>query len=248
MPEPQPSSADASIPVLSLTTGEYVFRAGELADALYIVGTGQIELLRSGETFRHLALLGPGDVFGEDTAFDGLPRECDARAAAEATVLKVKAALFIDIIRVRPDVATAVMRSAAKRLLQVRAACLSLAMVPAHQSRVPAGPPTLAQFIHVESGTHFPVPELPETVVGRADPHIGFEPDIELSPVDTHRSLSRRHALVKRVETGFELVEAPRVANGTFHNGDKVEAGVPVPLRDGDEVSFGLIRTVFRAS
>jgi pSer/pThr/pTyr-binding forkhead associated (FHA) protein len=37
------------------------------------------------------------------------------------------------------------------------------------------------------------------------------------------------------------------VHNGTFLNGKRLEPGVPVPLRDGDELRFGLVEMVFRS-
>ncbi|MFN7916635.1 MAG: cyclic nucleotide-binding domain-containing protein [Vicinamibacterales bacterium] len=246
MPDPQPPRADGAIPVVSVATGEYLYRAGEVGDAFFIVSTGQVELLKRNETFRRLALLGPGDVFGEDSAFDGQARACDARAAGAATVLKVRADVFLELVRVRPDVATAVIRATAGRLLQSRSAALALALPPVAHARTAAGAPAVARFIHVESGSHFMVPNQPETVIGRADPRTKFTPDVELSSVDSHRSLSRRHAVVTRVDAGFQLAESPKVANGTFHNGVRLTTGTAVPLHDGDEVSFGLIRTVFR--
>jgi len=246
MSDSQPTSTDTPVPVLSFAAGEYVYRAGEAGEAFFIVKTGQVELLRSGETFRRLALVGPSEVFGEDSAFDGHVRASDARAVAPVTVMKVTAAVFLELVRARPEVATAVIRSTATRLTQARAACLALTLAPAHQNRIIAGAPPVARFVHVETGTQFPVLNQPETVVGRADPRTKFAPEIELSTVDAHRSLSRRHAVVKRSDAGFQLVEEAKVANGTFHNGMRMTPGVAVPLKDGDEVSFGLIRTVFR--
>ena len=75
-----------------------------------------------------------------------------------------------------------------------------------------------------------------------------FQPEIELSAVDAHRSLSRRHALIKRSGDGYEVVEDSRARNGTFLNGRRLSPGVAVPLKEGDEVSFGLITTVFRTT
>ena len=92
----------------------------------------------------------------------------------------------------------------------------------------------------------FPLPDTEQVMVGRADPK--FTPDIELSSVDTHRSLSRRHAAIMRGVNGDSLVEQPRVANGTFVNGVRLSPGVAVPITEGDEISFGLITTVFRTT
>jgi 3',5'-cyclic-nucleotide phosphodiesterase len=157
-----------------------------------------------------------------------------------ATLMRVTEAAFVDLVRARPELAGAVVGKIAVRLLQARAACVTMARAPA------PGAGVAARLLHVESGSYFPLPAASEAVVGRADPRSKSQPDVELSSVDAHRSLSRRHAVVKRVETGYRLVEEPRVANGTFLNGRRLRPGVAVPLKDGDEVSFGLIRTVFR--
>jgi len=240
---PVSSDSAQAIPVVSVAAGEFVFHAGDPADAFFIVSTGEIELLRRGETHGRLAMLSAGDLLGEDSAFVGQIRVCDARAVRAATLLRVTAALFQDIVRVRPELAGAVIGATAARLLQARDACLRLAL-PSAAGGSGDGAPRPARFVHAESGEQFVLPDVPEAVVGRADRK--FQPEIELSAVDSRRSLSRRHAVIKRVGEGFEIVEQPGVGNGTFVNGERLTAGVPVPLREGDEVSFGLISTVFR--
>jgi len=244
MPDPASTGDDAAVPVVSVPAGDFVFRTGDPADAFFIISTGQIELLRRGETHGRLALLANGDLCGEDSAFEGQVRACDARAVTAATLLRVTADLFLDLVRVRPELAGAVIGWTAGRLLRARAAGLTLAL--------PFAPPpggdgaSRARLVHVETGQQFPLPEAADVVVGRADPK--FRPDLVLSSVDSHRSLSRRHAIIKRTGHGYEIVEQPRVANGTFLNGARLSAGVAAPISEGDEVSFGLITTVFRTT
>jgi CRP-like cAMP-binding protein len=234
------SNTAGTLPIVSLSEGEYLFRAGDAADGFFIVSAGQIELLRRGETHGRLALLDAGDLCGEDSAFEGHVRACDARAIASATLLKVSAAVFGDLVRIRPELAGIVVGRTAMHLLHARAAGLALAQ--------PGARVATARFVHVESGTQFPLPAIATVIVGRADPRTRFQPDVELSPVDTHRSLSRRHASLTRAGDEYRITEEPRVANGTFLNGTRLTAGAAAPLKDGDEVSFGLIRTVFRTT
>lgn len=238
-------SADA-VALVSIPAGELVFRAGEAADSFFIVSTGRVELLRRGEAHGRLALLASGDLCGEDGAFGGQVRAYDARAVGAATLLCVKTALFLELVRVRPELAAAVAGKTATRLLQARLACLEMAL-PLGQAPAPsAAAAHAARFVHVESGRQFPLPDLPEVVVGRTDKK--FTPDIEFSSIDTDRSLSRSHAAIRRVGDGYEIVEQPHVMNGTFVNGTRLSAGVPASIKDGDEVSFGLITTVFRTT
>jgi CRP-like cAMP-binding protein len=240
MPERAFTSTEGTVPVVSLSEGDYVFRAGDPADCFFVISTGQVELLRRGETHGRLALLDAGDLCGEDSAFEGQVRACDARAMTASTLLKVASAMFADLVRVRPELAGIVVGRTAMRLLQARAACLAMAR--------PAARLSAARFVHVESGTQFPLPPVAAVIIGRADPRTKFQPDIELSSVDTHRSLSRRHASVTREGEEYRITEEPRVANGTFLNGTRLTAGAAWAIKDGDEVSFGLIRTVFRTT
>lgn len=232
--------------MVTVPEGGYVFRAGDAADSFFIVSSGQVELLRRGETHRRLALLGAGDLCGEDSAFEGEVRSCDARAATPATLLRVSTAAFPELVRLRPELASVMISRTAMRLLQARAAALAIALPPAGAGAAPGSAPP--RFVHLESGSQFPLSSSADTVVGRADPRAKTQPDVELTPVDTHRSLSRRHAVVRRAGGLFEVAEEPRVANGTFVNGTRLKAGVATAIRDGDEVSFGLVRTVFRTT
>ncbi len=248
MPDRAPTRTEGTVPVVSVSEGDYVFRAGDAADSFLIVSTGQVELLRRGETKGRLALLAAGDLCGEDSAFEGQVRACDARALTSATLLQVTAATFLDLVRVRPELAGVVVSRTAMRLLQARAACLAMALPAGRAPAIAGGGAAAARFVHVESGSQFPLPPGPDAIVGRADPRTKFQPDIELSSADAHRSLSRRHAVVRRMGSDYQIVEEPRVANGTFVNGTRLSVGVATPIRDGDEVSFGLIRTVFRTT
>ena len=244
MPDRASNGNEVTIPVVSVAGGDFVFRTGDAADSFFIISTGQVELLRRGETHGRLALLASGELCGEDSAFEGQVRAYDARAVSSATLLQVSAALFLDLVRVRPELAGAVVSGTAMRLLQARAACLAMAM-PLRRGKLGA---TIARFVHVESGSQFLLPEISDIVIGRADPQSKFQPDIELSSIDTHRSLSRRHALVTRDAEGYQIAEGPQVRNGTFLNGTRLRPGVAVPMTEGDEVSFGSIRTVFRTT
>jgi len=244
MPNPASNEHEATVPIVSVPAGGFVFRAGDAADAFFIISTGHVELLRRGETHGRLALLAPGDLCGEDAVFEGgRVRAYEARAVHASTLFRVTPDAFLHVVRARPELAGAVIGAMATRLLRARAASLALARPTGHAT---SGRRTRGALVHVESGLRFPVPDTGEVIVGRADPK--FTPDIELSSVDTHRSLSRRHAVITRTAHGDQLVEQPRVANGTFINGVRLSPGVAVPLTEGDEISFGVITTVFRTT
>jgi pSer/pThr/pTyr-binding forkhead associated (FHA) protein len=100
--------------------------------------------------------------------------------------------------------------------------------------------------VHHASGTRLALPKKAEISVGRPDKHAGSTPDIDLSPFDTERTLSRQHArFVVKGEDVFVREEAS-ARNGTFVNGRRVQADTEVPVTDGDRVRFGAVDTVFR--
>ena len=101
------------------------------------------------------------------------------------------------------------------------------------------------RLIQEGSGIEFYLAAGSETTIGRRDPVTGINPDIDLTPADGQRSISRRHAKIFRRGDKFYLREEVGTMNGTFINGERVETGVPVEFHEGDEVRFGLIKTIF---
>ncbi len=221
------SAGDAEYAV-AVRAGDLVFREGDAAGPLFVIEDGQVELVQGPEAHR-LALLGSGDVFGEVSLLEDRPRECAAKAITDLKLLKVDRGGLDALLRQSPEAATSLLRRLARRLQEARTAAL------------PAPTPRLGKIVH-EGGTEFALPES-AAVVGRAAK--GHVPDIDLSPVDTERSLSRRHATLWREGAQYYVREEAGVANGTFVNRKRLKAGEPVPLAEGDQVVFGLVKTTF---
>src|SRR5258706_1518715 len=73
-----------------LSAGQLVFREGDQPTNAYVIESGTIEVstMRGGQHVV-LALLGPGDLFGEMAMIDSAPRTATARALGEAAVIEV---------------------------------------------------------------------------------------------------------------------------------------------------------------
>ncbi len=75
---------------------QMIVREGEQGEQLYIVLTGQIEVLRAGAP---VARLGPGEHFGEMALIRNQPRSASARALGETQLMVIHRKDFFDILR-----------------------------------------------------------------------------------------------------------------------------------------------------
>lgn len=82
--------------------------------------------------------------------------------------------------------------------------------------------------------------------IGRFDPVTGLKPEVDLSPVDIHRSVSRRHAKIQLLNEVYQISEEVGALNGTLLNNRRLVSGKAAPLRDGDIIHFGMVRLKFR--
>ncbi len=80
--------------VVKPTIGETIFREGDEANAMYVVLAGEMEVTKKsrGAVDARVAVLGPGDWFGEMSIVDIQPRSATVRALAPGRLIRVSAA------------------------------------------------------------------------------------------------------------------------------------------------------------
>src|SRR5262249_42324576 len=91
--------------------GEVVIRQGEVERALYVVMTGQLEVLvplSRGRTHR-LATIEAGSVIGEQAFLDGQPRSATVRATSEGEMLRLSLEAFEVLAAREPELARAIL-------------------------------------------------------------------------------------------------------------------------------------------
>lgn len=237
-----------------VAAGEYVFREGDLGTEMFIIHEGQVEILkRIGGEERQLALLDKGDFFGEMSLLEELPRAASARALTDSRLLEINGSTFDRMLRNNPEIAVRMMRKLSRRLRQTDE-LLQQALGTA-ETEAAAGIPqadrqrALGQeaLVHEKSGMELHLSASSETTIGRKDPVTGIYPDVDLTPLDHQRSISRRHAKIYRRGERFFLCEDIGTMNGTFVNGERLETGVPGEVRDGDKVRIGVVELTLRA-
>jgi CRP-like cAMP-binding protein len=81
------------LPTVALEPGQVVFREGEAGRELFIVIAGEMEVLKLSKSEREsrVAMLGPGDWFGEMSILDVMPRSATVRALAPARLMRLSA-------------------------------------------------------------------------------------------------------------------------------------------------------------
>ena len=97
-PDSLPPTAVPAITV-TLAPGNTLFHQGDPSDRIYIIDSGQIDVIRDtpdGELL--LATLGPGEHLGEMGPLFGLPRSATVRARSDATVTGYTATAFRDLV------------------------------------------------------------------------------------------------------------------------------------------------------
>jgi CRP-like cAMP-binding protein len=102
----------------TLAAGTVLTRQGAAGGIAYILASGQAEVLRDG---RRLALLGPGDVVGELSLFDGKPRSATVKAVTELEVLEIDARDLNRLFTKTPVIRRSLLSAVAGRLRQADA-------------------------------------------------------------------------------------------------------------------------------
>ncbi len=112
------TALSASMGTLSLNKGQVLFHEGDLEDRLYVVVRGKIKLGRSGSAGREnlLAVLGPGQMFGELSVFDPGPRSTTATAVTACDVRVLEHDELMGWLSGHPEVARSLLGQLAGRL------------------------------------------------------------------------------------------------------------------------------------
>lgn len=101
-----------------LARAEVLFREGDEGDRVYVVIDGKIKLGRTSQDGREnlLAILGPGQMFGELSLFDPGPRSATATAVTDTTLLGLGHANLLPWLTGRPEVSRGLLLQLASRL------------------------------------------------------------------------------------------------------------------------------------
>jgi CRP/FNR family cyclic AMP-dependent transcriptional regulator len=100
--------------------GEYIIRQGEVADCMYVIQEGEVEVIaaQNGREVR-LAVRGPGEFIGEMAIFERQTRSADVRALGIARVLTVDKKNFLRRVHEDPSLAFRLVESMSSRIREL---------------------------------------------------------------------------------------------------------------------------------
>jgi len=112
------AALEASMSPGTLRRGEILFNEGDDGDQLYVVIDGKVKLGKTSLDGREnlLAILGPGQMFGELSFFDPGPRSATATAVTDVEFKSLGHASLSPVLSAHPDVAHALLNQLAGRL------------------------------------------------------------------------------------------------------------------------------------
>jgi CRP-like cAMP-binding protein len=230
--------------------GEVIFRQGELGTDMFIIQEGEVQIIKHIADESHvLSKLEKGDFFGEMAILESVPRTADAVAITDVKVLVINGARFDDMLRKNPEIAVRIIRKYSQRLREANTLLERLVGREVDADHValdatmmkPTEKGTRHRLVDVATGTAYFFSNGDETTIGRADPVTGILPDIDLTAVDTNRSVSRRHAKIIKSNDDYVVLEEVGTVNGTYVNDQRIPTGVPVAMHNGDLVKIGLV-------
>jgi CRP-like cAMP-binding protein len=98
--------------------GTKIFQHGDAGDKLYLILEGKVRISRDvpGMGEEALAILGPGQLFGEMALLDESPRSADARAHERCRVIAIAKDGFDDLLFMDKDLAYEVLWSMVRML------------------------------------------------------------------------------------------------------------------------------------
>jgi CRP-like cAMP-binding protein len=107
---------------LTYEAGQVMFRAGDAADAAYVIIDGGVDITVPTSTGAILVnQLKQNDIIGEIAIFGDVPRTATATATTKVEALRIAKDMFVNVIRDNPDAALELIRILAGRLANTTA-------------------------------------------------------------------------------------------------------------------------------
>jgi uncharacterized membrane protein len=111
---------------------DLIFSAGEPGNSFYVIAEGRVEIyLRDSAHERMtIAVMEPGEIFGELSVLDNLPRSASAKALEETTLLVITRHDLLALVTAHPEAALDMMAMLGQRIRRTSTLAQNRATVP----------------------------------------------------------------------------------------------------------------------
>lgn len=108
-----------SMSMVSLGSGEYLLKQGELADCMYILAQGRLLVtVTNNHGVEHkVGEIGVGDIVGEMSLLTDMPRSASVRAVRDCRLVVIERSLFRSLVKDHAQAAMGIVSACVKRLL-----------------------------------------------------------------------------------------------------------------------------------
>lgn len=108
---------------------------------------------------------------------------------------------------------------------------IDYALIPKNGVAIYAAGASKPSYLHIDK----------ELIIGREEGETS-ETFLDLSELDSfNMGVSRRHAVIRRVETGYEVIDLSST-NGSWLNNERLVPNNPYKLESGAQLRFGLLQ------
>jgi CRP-like cAMP-binding protein len=184
--------------------GEVLFREGEHGDLMYVLQSGSVRITKEVKSEeKTLALLGPGEFFGEMAILNAKPRTATAVVEEKAQLLVLGARTFEQMVMSNTEIAVRLIKKLARRLDSANE-LIEVLMHRDPKARVILGLSREAQFIgHQRDDGQVHVPMRPSELAEQ----------VGLSEAETSQVLTRleRLGIVEIVVDGILVKDTARL-------------------------------------
>lgn len=227
--------------------GEYIFKYLDRSDDIFFIFSGEARVSIHSTTGKPISFtdLGPGDMFGEYPAIDGLPRSASVEALTNCVVASMSAETFKDLLKTETTAADALLKRlvATVRRLSVRVYEFSAAVMAITGRRI------YGEMQGIRAQDIYPDEEVKAKLVEKTFPKSAEEMTLKLSNV----SAAFYGLLLADVGARFGWAEADALSKSVFAKLGRLktkeaqELGIDVPM-DSRAPALVFITAVHSAS
>jgi len=143
-----PSDSPVRCDAKHVARGTIIFRQGEPGDDMFVLERGKVSLTLTSEgRQKEVAVLAPGDFFGELSLLSGAPRTATAEAIEDSTLLAIRRDVFALMMQDDLDIVFRMMNVLGTRLAQTNRQLEALMREPPRQAPPEAPPEAVPQAL-----------------------------------------------------------------------------------------------------